>query len=67
MSNLFWLTDAQMAGLRPFFPRAFSTRNRKIVNPMPHHTHQKPGSGEFHGVIYNNKAPEAYASSSLSQ
>ena len=25
MSNLFWLTDAQMARLRPFFPKSHGT------------------------------------------
>jgi transposase len=26
MSNLFWLTDEQMARLRPYFPRAMAGR-----------------------------------------
>lgn len=26
MSNLFWLTDAQMARLEPFFPRSHGRR-----------------------------------------
>jgi hypothetical protein len=26
MSNLYWLTDAQMDRLRPFFPRAMANR-----------------------------------------
>ena len=26
MSNLFWLTEAQMSRLRPYFPRAMAVR-----------------------------------------
>ncbi len=28
MSNLFWLTEAQMARIEPYFPKVRKTRNR---------------------------------------
>ncbi len=35
MSNLFWLTDAQMARLRPFFPKSHGVRrvdDRRVLS-----------------------------------
>lgn len=37
MSHLYWLTDAQMARLRPFFPRSHGTPrvdDRRVVSSM---------------------------------
>ena len=38
MSNLFWLTDAQMARLRPFFPKSHGPKlkaeNEEIADPL---------------------------------
>ena len=31
MSNLFWLTDTQMARLQPFFPKSHVSRASMIV------------------------------------
>lgn len=33
MSNLFWLTDAQMARLEPYFPKSHGNPRVDVISP----------------------------------